>query len=69
MPEHSQRRSIPRETAQARVQQSLALTDFFVSVWASNPKLARQAGRKVEEFMMTREEVRRRHLHDLDGNP
>jgi hypothetical protein len=69
MPENDQRHSIPRDMAQARMQQSLALADFFASVWSSNPKLARQAGRKVEEFMMTREEVRRRHAHDLDDTP
>jgi hypothetical protein len=60
---------IPREIAEARLQQGLALMDFFVMVWASNPHLARQAGPRIEEFMMTRDEVQRRHSHDLDDNP
>jgi len=69
MPDTSQAAPIPREIAQARMQQSLALTDLFVSIWASNPMLARQAGPRVEEFMMERDEVQRRHAHDLDGMP
>ncbi|MEJ8848413.1 hypothetical protein [Variovorax rhizosphaerae] len=58
--------SIAPALAEARLQQSLALVDFFVSLWSSNPALAKQAGRKVEEFMMPRDEVQRRHAHDLD---
>jgi len=56
---------IPRAIAQERLQQSLALADFFVSVWSSNPELARKAGRRVEEFMLPRDEVQRRHAHDF----
>ncbi len=69
MPELSGPNTISHEIAQARLQQSLALTEFFVSVWSSNPELARKAGRRVEEFMMPRDEVQRRHAHDLESTP
>ena len=57
--------AIPRDVAQQRLQQALALMEFFVAVWSSNPALARQAGRRVEEFMLPRDEVQRRHANDL----
>jgi hypothetical protein len=58
--------SIPREIAEARLAQALALADFMAAAWSANPRLARQAGRKAEEFMMPRDEVQRRHAHDLE---
>ena len=58
--------TIAPELAQARLKQSLELVDFFFSLLTSNPALAKQAGRKVEEFMLPRGEVQRRHAHDLD---
>jgi hypothetical protein len=69
MHEPSSSAFIPRELAWTRVEQLLEMTDFFVSLWSSNPALARQAGRRVEEFMMTRDEVQRLHAHDLDDQP
>jgi len=67
MSDANQLHPISHEMAQARMQLSLALADFFTSVWSSNPSLARQAGRRVEEFMMPRDEVQRRHAHDLES--
>ncbi|MBO9515741.1 MAG: hypothetical protein J7549_16625 [Variovorax sp.] len=60
---------IPREVAEARLEQALALADFMAAAWSANPRLARQAGRRAEEFMMPRDEVQRRHARDLEINP
>jgi hypothetical protein len=68
MPDAAYPSVIPPELAQARMDQALALIDFWVGVWSSNPQLARQAGRRVEEFMMTRDEVRRRHAHEWEND-
>ncbi len=69
MPDRLQSTFISAEAARSRMQQSLALTEFFVSLWSANPLLAHQAGRKVEEFMMTREEAQQRHARDLETGP
>jgi hypothetical protein len=58
---------IPRELAEARLQQGLALLDFWTEIWAANPHLARQAGRRVEEFMMPRDEVQRRYAKEWEN--
>ncbi|MDR2156064.1 MAG: hypothetical protein LBE78_13750 [Burkholderiaceae bacterium] len=67
MCESAQIYSIPPELVLARLQQAQALTDFWVTVWSANPRLACQAGRRVEEFMLSRHEVQRRHAHDLEN--
>jgi hypothetical protein len=59
---------IPQELAEARFQQGRAMLEFMVEVWSANPQLARQASRRVEEFMMTRDEVWRRHAHEWEND-
>ena len=51
--------------AAKRWEQSLALVTTFTQIWMSNPLLAKQAGRKVEEFVMPLVEVQKRHANDL----
>jgi hypothetical protein len=50
------------------MQKALALMDFFVTGWPANPRLVLQAGRRVEEFTLPRDEVQRRHARDLENN-
>jgi hypothetical protein len=58
-------RTISAEDAAERWEQSLALVTTFSQIWMANPVLAKQAGRKVEEFVMPLDEVRKRHAKDL----
>jgi hypothetical protein len=58
-------KNITAQEAAARWEQSLALVSTFTQIWLSNPKLARQAGRRVEEFVMPLIEVQRLHASDL----
>jgi hypothetical protein len=67
MPETTRPTVIPQELAEARFQQGLAMLEFMVEVWSANPHLARQAGRRVEEFMMTRDEVQRRYAKEWEN--
>ncbi|MFN0041545.1 MAG: hypothetical protein ACKVP2_18690 [Burkholderiales bacterium] len=58
-------RTINAVDAARRWEQSLALVTTFTQIWMSNPLLAKQAGRKVEEFVMPLFEVQKRHANDL----
>lgn len=58
-------RTINAEDAAKRWEQSLSLATTFAQIWMSNPLLAKQAGRKVEEFVMPLVEVQKRHANDL----
>ncbi len=51
--------------ANQRWKQSLELSSTFAQIWMQNPHLAKQAGRRVEEFVMPLAEVQKRHLDDL----
>jgi len=51
--------------AAQRFAQGMGLLDVFTRIWIANPTLAKQAGRKVEEFILPLEEVQRRHASDL----
>jgi hypothetical protein len=50
--------------AAQRFAQGMGLLDIFTKIWIENPMLAKQAGRKVEEFILPLEEVQRRHTSD-----
>ena len=52
--------------ANIRWQQSLELSTTFAQIWIQNPQLARQAGRRVEEYVMPLSEVQLRHFDDLN---
>lgn len=58
-------RIITAQDANIRWQQSLELYSTFAQIWIQNPQLAKQAGRRVEEFVMPLVEVQKRHLDDL----
>ena len=58
-------RTITAQDANIRWQQSLELYSTFAQIWIQNPQLAKQAGRRVEEFVMPLVEVQKRHLGDL----
>lgn len=57
--------TISAEEASLRWDQSLALISTFTEIWLDNPQLARQAGRRVQEFVMPLAEVQRLHAGDL----
>ena len=59
-------RVISAEDANFRWEQALALYSTFTEIWINNPKLAKQAGRRVQELVMPLEEVQQRHLNDLN---
>jgi hypothetical protein len=61
----SHARTISAEDAAKRWEQSLALVTTFTQIWISNPMLAKQAGHKVEEFVMPLAEVQKRHANDF----
>jgi hypothetical protein len=61
----SHARTISAEDAAERWEQSLSLVTTFTQIWLANPALAKQAGRKVEEFVMPLDEVQKRHANDL----
>jgi hypothetical protein len=56
---------IPEALAQARWEQALSLYETWTEIWLSNPLLAHQAGRRVEELISTLSEVQRRRAQDL----
>ena len=58
-------RTISAEDAAKRWEQSLALFTTFTQIWMSNPLLAKQAGRRVQELVMPLDEVQKRHANDL----
>ncbi len=58
-------KKISAQDASARWEQTLALATTFTQIWLANPKLAKQAGRRVEEFVMPLAEVQKRHANDL----
>lgn len=60
-----QTKTINAQDANARWEQSLELTTAFAQIWLANPQLAKQAGRRVEEFVMPLVEVQKRHINDL----
>ena len=57
--------AITAHDANIRWQQSLELCTTFAQIWIQNPQLAKQAGRRVEEYVMPLSEVQRRHFDDL----
>lgn len=57
--------TINAEDAANRWEQSLSLVTTFAQIWMSNPLLAKQARRKVEEFVMPLAEVQKRHANEL----
>jgi len=59
-------RVISAQDANFRWEQALALYSTFTEIWTNNPKLAKQAGRRVQELVMPLEEVQQRHLNDLN---
>ena len=59
-------KNISADDANSRWEQSLALYLTFTEIWINNPKLAKQAGRRVKELVMPIAEVRQLHLHDLN---
>ena len=60
------RQTISDAQAMERWEQSQQLLNTFTTIWLDNPGLAGQAGARVQEFVMPLDEVRKRHLHDLD---
>ncbi|MES2941446.1 MAG: hypothetical protein V4772_01100 [Pseudomonadota bacterium] len=58
-------KTINAADAAMRWHQSLQLVSTFTEIWIQNPQLAKQAGRRVEEFVLPLVEVQKRHLHDL----
>ena len=56
---------IPEGVAAERFAQGMSLLDVFTQIWLANPALAKQAGRRVEEFILPIEEVQARHANDL----
>jgi hypothetical protein len=63
--QNSHPRTIGAEDAARRWEQSLTSVTTFTQIWLANPALAKQAGRKVEGFVMPLDEVRKRHAKDL----
>ena len=58
-------KSIDPKSAALRWEQGLALTQVFTDIWLNHPLRAVKAGVRVQEFVMSRDEVQRRHLADL----
>lgn len=58
-------KTIGAQVAAVRWEQALALATTFTQIWLANPKLAKQAGRRAEEFVMPLAEVQKRHVNDL----
>ena len=57
---------ISAQDANHRWEQALALYSTFTEIWVSNPQLAKQAGRRVEELMMPIDQVQHLHRNDLN---
>jgi hypothetical protein len=60
------RRVISAQDAKLRWEQALALYSTFTEIWISNPHLAKQAGRRVQELMMPIDQVQQLHRNDLN---
>ena len=60
------RRVISAQDANLRWEQALALYSTFTEIWISNPQLAKQAGRRVQELMMPIDQVQQLHRNDLN---
>jgi hypothetical protein len=56
---------ISEADAAARVAQGLGLVELFTQIWLDNPKLLKQAGCRIEEFMMPIEQAQLLHASDL----
>ena len=63
--QNPQVRALNAKDATARWELALELTSMFAQIWLQNPRMAKQAGRRVEEFVMLRADVQNRHLNDL----
>ena len=59
------RKVISAQDANLRWEQALALYTTFTEIWISNPQLAKQAGRRVQELMMPIDQVQQLHRNDL----
>lgn len=59
---------ISASDADTRWRQSLELYSTFAEIRINNPKIAKQAGQRVQELVMPVVEVQRRHLDDLKSN-
>ena len=57
--------TISPQLAALRCEQGMALTALFSETWLSNPQLAKQAGRRIQEFVMPLSAVQQLHLNDL----
>ena len=57
---------ISAQDANLRWEQALALYSTFTEIWISNPQLAKQAGRRVQELMMPIDQVQQLHRNDLN---
>jgi hypothetical protein len=60
------RKVISEQDANLRWEQALALYTTFTEMWISNPQLAKQAGRRVQELMMPIDQVQQLHRNDLN---
>jgi hypothetical protein len=60
------RKVISAQDANLRWEQALALYSTFTEIWISNPQLAKQAGRRVQELMMPIDQVQLLHRNDLN---
>ena len=56
---------ISSQDANLRWQQSIELYSTFTEIWIHNPQLAKQAGRRVQELVLSIAEVQQRHVNDL----
>lgn len=52
---------ITAEQAHARWEQAFELFNTWTTIWADNPKFAKQAGARVEELMLPLAEVQLRY--------
>ena len=43
--------AIPQDAMLARLAQSEQMREFFIQMWLQNPRLIKQAGRKVQEML------------------
>jgi hypothetical protein len=60
------RKVISAQDANLRWEQALALYTTFTEIWNSNPQLAKQAGRRVQELMLPIDQVQHLHRNDLN---
>lgn len=52
------------EVLAARWQQSLSMFEMWTQIWRENPKILACSTRKVQDLMMTLEQVQQRHAAD-----